>query len=81
MSFTPELDRLVQERLAQGDYPTADALLIDALLALRELEAKRAELQAAVSDRRERAGKGVSLPLDLDSFLQTARDRRDAPRS
>lgn len=74
-SFATELARLVEERMSGGDYPSADALLIDALHALNELEARHAELHASLAARRAKAGKGLGVPLDLEQFLQAARDR------
>jgi putative addiction module CopG family antidote len=75
-AVSPELDRLVQERLASGAYPTAEALLIEALRALDELEAQQAELQRSVAARRARAQQGLAQPFDLPQFLEEARPKR-----
>jgi len=64
---------MVEERLTRGDYASADALLIDALHALNELEDRSDALRASISARRARAGQGLGMPLDLGQFLRGAR--------
>jgi antitoxin ParD1/3/4 len=81
MSFTlpPDLDRLVHEKMASGTYATPEDLLRDALYALDELERRHRELRHEVQARIEKAGKGLSTPLDVEALKAEA--RRQLPRA
>jgi Arc/MetJ-type ribon-helix-helix transcriptional regulator len=74
--FPPELDRLIQEELATGEYASADDVLLAALQALRERDEAVAGIQAGLAD----LDSGRVRPLDsVDAELRRKYDiRRDA---
>jgi len=72
-TFSPDLDRLVQEKMATGIYGTPEELLVQAIHALDELERRHQLLRDEVQTRIAKAGKGMSRPLDIESFKAAAR--------
>lgn len=74
-AFPPELERLVHEKMASGHYPSEDALLLDAMRALEDVELRHRLLRDEIRERLEHAGTGESEPLDVDAFLAEARER------
>lgn len=48
--FPPEVDHLVRERMASGQYESEDALLIRALRLLAEYEQGIVDIQAGIHD-------------------------------
>jgi Arc/MetJ-type ribon-helix-helix transcriptional regulator len=73
-SFPPEVDRLVREGLASGQYASEDDLLLEALWALRERDEAMAGIRAGLADLD--AGRTRSLD-DVDAQL---RHKYDIPR-
>jgi len=59
--FPPDVDQLVRERMASGQYSSEDTLLKEALLALAEQEEDLAAVREALADLE--AG-DVGVPLD-----------------
>ena len=74
-AFSPDLDRVIRERMATGMYATQDELLLDALHALDELEQRHRELREEVQARVAKAGKGLSAPLDIEALKAEARQQ------
>lgn len=72
-TFSPELNRLVQQHMALGQYKSEDDLLVEAIHALDDLRNRHAQLQGEILDRLENAGKGHSKPLDREAFKAEAR--------
>jgi len=73
--FPPDLSRKVQERLSAGGYSSEDELLLDAMLALEDME-QRAEILRTEYDRRLlQSGTSLSTPLDREAFKEEARAR------
>ena len=70
-SFPPDLQRLIDARLATGTYASEDELLRDALRALAEESEDLAAVQAAVAEWR--AG-DVGMPL-REAFAQVREGR------
>ena len=77
-AFPPDLQRAVDERMAAGGYSSADALLLNALRALDELERRHRELREEVQRRVAKAGQGQSAPLDVDALMAEGRRRLNA---
>ncbi|HEY4313018.1 MAG TPA: type II toxin-antitoxin system ParD family antitoxin [Pirellulales bacterium] len=72
-AFPPELDRLVNERMATGLYTSQEELLVDALRALEELDSRHRELRDEVQRRVAKSGKGLSAPLDVEGIMAAGR--------
>lgn len=70
-SFPPDLQRLIDARLATGSYASAEELLRDALRALADESEDLAAVQEAVAEWR--AG-DAGLPL-RDAFAQVREGR------
>ena len=71
-TFPPELDHLVQQKMAGGQYESEDALLVDAIHALDDLRAQHKQLSGEILSRLEKAGQGQSKPLDRAAFKAEA---------
>ena len=72
MTLPAEVEAFVTEQIAAGKYPTADAVLSDAVLALREkqaLDRKRTELIHELDIGLRQLDAGMSEPLDIDEIL------------
>lgn len=73
--FPPNVERMIQQRMAAGGYLSEDELLADAMLALEDVEQRQAELRAEIGRRIARSGK-LSQPLDRVTFKAEARRRQ-----
>lgn len=79
VTLTPEQEREVAERVASGRYPTSDAVIREALAALREreqYEAKRAALVADIEEGIASLDAGEGVPLTRDTIEQIKADGR-----
>ena len=75
-SFPPELDRLVREGLATGEYASEDDLLLEALRALRD----RSEAIAGIREGLADLEAGRVQPLgDFDAQLRRNRNIHRGP--
>jgi len=80
VSLTPELERLVHEKVESGRYPSASEVVREALHLLEErdkdreekLERLRKEIQIGV----DQADRGDLLELDVNATLAKVRARR-----
>ena len=76
MRFTPEIERMVQRHLASGAYRSPQSVLTDALYALQELEAMRADDKQDANAMRWRKTPKARRPLPIVQWLQaTAKPR------
>jgi putative addiction module CopG family antidote len=73
--FSPNLERMVRQRMAAGQYASEDEVLLDAMLALEDVEQREEELRAEIQQRICKAGTGLSQPLDRTAFKAEARRR------
>jgi Arc/MetJ-type ribon-helix-helix transcriptional regulator len=73
--FPPFLERLISERMTAGGYTTEDELLLDAVLALEDIEQRSEELRTEISRRLADTGTVLSQPLDRQAFKAEARRR------
>jgi Arc/MetJ-type ribon-helix-helix transcriptional regulator len=71
--FPPNLERLVQERMTTGQYRSEEELLLDAMVALEDVERRRDELRSEIRRRISTTGSALSQPLDIDAFKQEVR--------
>ena len=67
-TFSPDLQQVIDERMAAGGYASEDELLLDAMLALEQLEKSHQLLRAEIQSRLDRSGKPPAEPLDIDAF-------------
>lgn len=73
--LSPELDRLIQEKLTAGRYQSANELLLDAMVALEEIEAREEALRVELQERVAKAGGPLSQPFDREAFRAEVRRR------
>jgi Arc/MetJ-type ribon-helix-helix transcriptional regulator len=69
------LEQMVQERMAARGYNSEDEVLLDAMLALEDIDQRREDLRSQIQRRVESAGSTLALPLDRASFKAEARRR------
>jgi Arc/MetJ-type ribon-helix-helix transcriptional regulator len=74
-SFPPNLDNMVRHWMKVGAYASEDEVLLDAMLALEDVQKRENELRREVHRRLAKAGGGLSLPLDRAEFKAEARRR------
>lgn len=67
-AFPPDLNRLVQQKMASGVYESENELLVDAIHALDELHEQHGRLRTEIQGRLKSCGKGLSTPFDLAEF-------------
>jgi Arc/MetJ-type ribon-helix-helix transcriptional regulator len=63
-----------------GPYASADEVLLDAMLALEDVNKREDDLRHEVRQRVARANSGLSMPLDRNAFKAEARKRLAAER-
>jgi putative addiction module CopG family antidote len=74
-AFPPQLDQMVRHWMSAGHYRSEDEVLLDAMLALEEVQKREDELRNEIHRRLSKAGSGLSLPLDRTAFKAEARRR------
>jgi putative addiction module CopG family antidote len=74
-AFPPDLEKLVGERMASGEYESEDELLLHALHALEAVENAHEHLRQELAVRIERARSEVAVPFDLDALKLEARKK------
>ena len=80
VSLTPELERLVHQKVESGRYLSASEVVREALRLLEEHDQLRAlkleELRAEIRVGIEQADRGETAPLDVSGTLAGVRKRR-----
>jgi Arc/MetJ-type ribon-helix-helix transcriptional regulator len=66
--FSPELQQVIDERMAAGHYASTNELLLEALLVLRQVEVSHDALRAEIQERLDRRGKAPAEPLDFEGL-------------
>ena len=74
-SFPPNLDQMIRHWMEVGPYASPDEVLLDAMLALEDVQKREDELRSEIHRRLAKAGSGLSLPLDRSEFKAEARRR------
>lgn len=74
-AFSPELERLVRQKLATGRYSSEDDLLLEAMRALEDREEAVAGIREGLADME--AGRTRSLS-DVDADLRNRHDSRSS---
>ncbi len=79
-TFPPNLDQMIRPWMEVGPYASADEVLLDAMLALEDVNKREDDLRHEVRQRVARANSGLSMPLDRNAFKAEARKRLAAER-
>ena len=72
VSLTPELERLVNEKVESGLYQTASEVVREALRLLKERDQSRERLRADIQAGFDRLGRGEGRTYDKTSGRQLA---------
>ena len=75
VTLTPEMEEIVKEFLATGQYATREEVVRVALLLVRE---QYAELKSAIAEGMEDVKEGRVAPLDVKATLARVRARQAA---
>lgn len=67
-TYPPDLQQIVDEELASGDFESESDLLIRALKVYRELKARHNSLRKDVETAIATADRGEVAPLDIDAI-------------
>ena len=70
-SFSPELQQILQEELATGEYDSQDELLLEAVRLLADRNRRRQELRRELQIGRDQLDRGDGIELDSDEALGT----------
>lgn len=74
-AFSPELERLVRQKLATGRYSSEDDLLLEAMRALEDREEAVAGIREGLADMEA----GRTRPLcEIDAEFRNRRDSRSS---
>jgi antitoxin ParD1/3/4 len=76
VSLTPQLEKLIREKVESGLYGSASEVVREALRVLEEREAAREELRRELRVGLEDVEKGREAPLDIEEIKKEARRRR-----
>lgn len=84
VSLSPELERLVHEKVESGMYLSANEVLVEALRLLDERDRLRQmrleELRKEIAIGIEEADRGEVVPLDAEATLAKVRGRKIGTR-
>lgn len=69
-SFSPELQQLVQEQLASGEYASREDVLLEAVRLLADRNRKRQELRRELQVGRDQLDRGEGIGLHSDEALE-----------
>ena len=75
ISVSPELQSLVEEQLATGQFESADAVLRAGLELLQQHNRRIDELRKEILPALERLDRGEGVPLDMEAIKAEARAR------
>jgi len=76
--FSPELQQLLQQQMADGQYASADALLVEAVRLLAHRNRRREELRRELQIGRDQLDQGQGIVLDDDEALEAFLDQIQA---
>ena len=68
--FPPELQQLLHEGLATGNYPSEDEMLLEAVRLLRQRDTHLVQFKKKLKARLERLDRGEGIPLEDDEALR-----------
>lgn len=77
VTITPELERMVNQRLARGDYASLEALVQDAVQRLIEEERGEEELRHAIQTGLDQIERGEYSEYDERTIQDLAREVHD----
>jgi antitoxin ParD1/3/4 len=81
VSLTPELERLVNEKVESGLYQTASEVVREALRLLKERDQAREQLRADVQAGFDQLARGEALAYDRTSGRQLAEQVKSRGRT
>ena len=81
ISISGELQTLVQQELATGQYQSTDEILLAAVRLLHDRNRKLNELRLEIQPALERLDRGEGQPLDMNAIKAEARHRFEQARS
>ncbi|HEY2411983.1 MAG TPA: type II toxin-antitoxin system ParD family antitoxin [Pirellulaceae bacterium] len=73
ITVSAEVNSLVQQELASGQYASANELLLAAVQLLHERNKKLVELREAIQPALDRLDRGEGKPLDMEAIKAEAR--------
>ncbi|MEW4566795.1 type II toxin-antitoxin system ParD family antitoxin [Tautonia sp. JC769] len=80
VSLTPELEKLIQDKVESGMYPSVSEVVGEALRLLEERDRirdmRREDLRKEIQIGIDQADRGEVAPLDVRGTLATVRRRR-----
>ena len=75
VTLTPDLEKFIDHKVNSGEFPSAEALTLEAVRLYRELEEQHAELKAELQRRLAQLDRGERKPWDVEQFLAAAHKR------
>ena len=72
ISLTPELERLVNEKIHAGEFKTASEVICEGLKLLGERDADQEDLRAEIRAGSEAAERGEYTEYDVDNVSELA---------
>ncbi len=76
VSLTPQLEKLIREKVDSGLYGSASEVVREALRVLEQREAAREELRGELRVGLEDVERGRVAPLDIEEIKKEARRRK-----
>ena len=69
------IDQYIQQKVATGEFPSAEAFAREAIAVYRELESRHAPLKAEVQQRIAQVERGEVGPIDFEAIKARGRAR------
>ena len=75
VQITGELQTLIQQEIASGQYGSQDEVLVQAMRLLRDRREKLDRLRQEIEPALARLDRGEGIPLDMEAIKAEARQR------
>ena len=76
ITLTPELEKIIQQKVAEGMYPSANEMIQDALRLLDERDKNRElRLKELRNEIKKGLDSGEPAPLDMEEIINRGRKR------
>lgn len=80
ITLPPDLEKLLEEKVASGEYHAPTEVIHEGLRLIRERDAvkqlRREELRREINIGLEQIARGEVAPLDMEALIAEARERR-----
>lgn len=79
ISLTPEMEKIVQDRVSSGMYHTPSEVIQEALHLLHDRDANNQNMRDLRAEIQKGIESGPATPFDMEEFIQESKNRWSQP--